>query len=138
MAKQILTVDDSNMITFLWKMVLEQEGYVVTQVKDGETALTLLNAGNHYDCVIADQHMEGMNGLELAAMELLGRADAIEELAANMAGRAEVVEFTWADPTRKIAPDQYRYPWLSPALLGDPYEAPASEDAGCRATPGFD
>lgn len=66
MAKEILTVDDSNMITFLWKMVLEQEGYVVTQVKDGETALTLLNAGNHYDCIIVDQHMDGMNGLELA------------------------------------------------------------------------
>lgn len=66
MAKQILAVDDSTMITFLWKLVLEQEGYVVSHVSDGASAVALLTAGHHYDCVIVDQHMDGMNGLELA------------------------------------------------------------------------
>ena len=43
-----------------------------------------------------------------AVLAGLEPADAVEELATNMAGRAEAVEFTWADTTRKIAPEQYR------------------------------
>ncbi len=34
--------------------------------------------------------------------------DAIEELAANMMGRADALEFTWTDSTRGVSPEQYR------------------------------
>jgi hypothetical protein len=43
-----------------------------------------------------------------AVLEGLGTVDAIDELAANMAGRGDALEFTWADTTRGIAPEQYR------------------------------
>ena len=41
-----------------------------------------------------------------AVLAGLEPADAIEELAANMTGRAEAVELPWADTTRKSAPEQ--------------------------------
>lgn len=43
-----------------------------------------------------------------AVLAGLEPTDAIEELAANMTGRAEAVGPTWANTTRKIAPEQYR------------------------------
>lgn len=64
MAKQVLVVDDSAVITFLWKLVLENGGYVVTQVNDGASALKML-AASHYNCVIVDYHMDNMDGLVL-------------------------------------------------------------------------
>lgn len=65
MAKKILVVDDSNVITFLWKLVLEKEGYSVAQVNDGAGALRML-AAERYDGLIVDYHMDDMDGLALA------------------------------------------------------------------------
>ncbi|HPF58133.1 MAG TPA: response regulator [Candidatus Competibacteraceae bacterium] len=64
MAKQVLVVDDNEMITFLWKLVLENGNYVVSQVNDGASALEML-AANRYDCLIVDYHMDDMDGLAL-------------------------------------------------------------------------
>ena len=65
MGKRILVVDDSTVITFLWKLVLEKEGYTVSQVNDGASALKML-AADDYDGLIVDYHMDDMNGLALA------------------------------------------------------------------------
>ena len=65
MGKRILVVDDSTVITFLWKLVLEKEGYTVSQVNDGASALNML-AADDYDGLIVDYHMDDMNGLTLA------------------------------------------------------------------------
>ena len=65
MGKRILVVDDSTVITFLWKLVLEKEGYTVSQVNDGASALKML-AADDYDGLIVDYHMDDMNGLTLA------------------------------------------------------------------------
>lgn len=44
-----------------------------------------------------------------AALDGMDSADAIlDELTANMVGRAEAIEFTWADATRNATPEQYR------------------------------
>ncbi len=43
-----------------------------------------------------------------AVLEGLELTDAIDELAANMAGRGDALEFTWADTTRGVTPEQYR------------------------------
>lgn len=43
-----------------------------------------------------------------AVLEGLEMTDAIDELAANMAGRGDALEFTWADTTRGVTPEQYR------------------------------
>ena len=50
-----------------------------------------------------------------AVLEGITREEAIEELAANMAGREKAFEFTWADSTRKIPPETHR-PWGRPAV----------------------
>lgn len=64
MEKKILVVDDSTVITFLWKLVLEKEGYRVSQVNDGASALKML-AADHYEGLIVDYHMDDMDGLAL-------------------------------------------------------------------------
>ncbi len=43
-----------------------------------------------------------------AVLEGLELTEAIDELAANMAGRGDALEFTWADTTRGVTPEQYR------------------------------
>ncbi len=43
-----------------------------------------------------------------AVLEGLELTDAIDELAANMEGRGDALEFTWADTTRGVTPEQYR------------------------------
>lgn len=65
MEKKILVIDDSTVITFLWKLVLEKAGYGVSQVHDGASALQML-AAKHYDGLIVDYHMDNMDGLTLA------------------------------------------------------------------------
>ncbi len=65
MAVKILVIDDSSVITFLWKLVLEKEGYSVTQVNDGAGALRML-AAERYDGLIIDYHMDDIDGLTLA------------------------------------------------------------------------
>ena len=65
MEKKILVVDDSTVITFLWKLILEKGGYSVSQANDGLGALKML-AVNAYDGLIIDYHMGDMDGLALA------------------------------------------------------------------------
>ena len=43
-----------------------------------------------------------------AVLEGLDPTEALDELTANMVGRGDALEFTWADTTRGITPGQYR------------------------------
>lgn len=44
-----------------------------------------------------------------AVLDGLDSVDAVlDELTANMVGRAEAIEFAWADTTRNVTPEQYR------------------------------
>lgn len=43
-----------------------------------------------------------------AVLEGLDPTEALDELTANMVGRGNALEFTWADTTRGITPEQYR------------------------------
>lgn len=62
---KILVVDDSNVITLLWNLILEKQGYKVTQLNSPSTALYMLTI-SYYDGMIIDYHMDEMDGLELA------------------------------------------------------------------------
>lgn len=61
---KILVVDDEERIRRLLKMYLEREGYEVTEAEDGITALQLA-VDFHFDCILLDVMMPGMDGMEV-------------------------------------------------------------------------
>ena len=61
---RILIVDDEDDITFLFKMVLEDNGFKVDTFNDPLVALQNFTAGS-YDLVLLDMLMQNMNGFEL-------------------------------------------------------------------------
>jgi two-component system, NtrC family, response regulator AtoC len=65
--KEIMIVDDEAGIRALLADALIQEGYSVTQAKNGKDSLKQLR--NHrFDLLITDVHMPLLNGLELIRM----------------------------------------------------------------------
>jgi len=65
MYKILLAEDDAAMRQYLVR-ALERSGYVVTGVEDGTEASQLLSAGGHFDLLLTDIVMPGMDGIELA------------------------------------------------------------------------
>jgi len=66
--KHILIVDDESSIRALLKHALEDfHNYQVILAADGHTALDFLKL-QHFDLVLTDWCMNGMNGLELAKL----------------------------------------------------------------------
>jgi DNA-binding response OmpR family regulator len=61
---RILIVDDEGDITFLFKMVLEDDGYKVDTFNDPLVALQNFTAGS-YDLLLLDMLMPNMNGFQL-------------------------------------------------------------------------
>jgi PAS domain S-box-containing protein len=65
--ERILFVDDEGVLLFVGTMTLEQNGYRVTGMPNGESALHELRQNPRgYDAVITDLSMPGMSGLQLA------------------------------------------------------------------------
>jgi DNA-binding response OmpR family regulator len=64
MAIRVLLVDDDARLHELLASYLEQNGFAVTGVTDGPTALATLDAGV-FDVVLLDVMMPGMDGLEV-------------------------------------------------------------------------
>jgi CheY-like chemotaxis protein/two-component sensor histidine kinase len=65
--EKILFVDDEGVLLFVGTMTLEQNGYKVTGVPNGEAALRELRQNpNTYDAVLTDLSMPGISGLQLA------------------------------------------------------------------------
>jgi CheY-like chemotaxis protein len=60
----ILCVDDEEIPRTLRKLVLQKQGYEVITASSGKEALELL-ACRHFDLVLTDQMMPGMEGTEL-------------------------------------------------------------------------
>ncbi len=63
----ILCIDDEDLGLEIRKMVLEREGFTVITAKDGATGLALF-AGQHFDAVVVDFAMPGMDGGQVATM----------------------------------------------------------------------
>ena len=61
---RILVVDDEESMRRFLSILLDKEGYEVTSVADGKTALTCLEEQN-YDVVLTDVRMPGMDGVSL-------------------------------------------------------------------------
>jgi len=64
--RRILAVDDDPVSLAIAAVLLESDGWTVTQPADGEQALDLLAHGAPPDCVLADLRMPGLAGPELA------------------------------------------------------------------------
>jgi len=65
--ERVLFVDDEGVLLFVGTMSLEQNGYAVTGMPNGDAALRELRMNpNHYDLVLTDLSMPGMSGLQLA------------------------------------------------------------------------
>lgn len=62
----ILCIDDEDLGLEIRKMVLEREGFTVVTAKDGASGVALF-AREHFDAVIVDYAMPGMNGGQVAA-----------------------------------------------------------------------
>ncbi|MFA6283946.1 MAG: response regulator [Desulfurivibrionaceae bacterium] len=62
--KNILLVDDEEIIRHTLRRDIEEMGYGATAVADGETALAVLQE-RHYDLVLTDLRMEGISGIEV-------------------------------------------------------------------------
>jgi DNA-binding NtrC family response regulator len=61
---KILIVDDDNLVCESLKELLSLEGYAVDTAEDGLTALAKVK-GDHFNLILSDIHMPGINGLEL-------------------------------------------------------------------------
>ena len=65
MARILLAEDDESMRKFL-TTALERAGYEVTSRNDGLSALAELDRNTHYDLLLTDIVMPGIDGIELA------------------------------------------------------------------------
>jgi YesN/AraC family two-component response regulator len=65
--KQILVVDDEDVVCFILKQTIEalNSGYTVVSAPNGFTAIAHIQQ-KPFDLIITDYKMPGMNGLELA------------------------------------------------------------------------
>ena len=64
-APAILVVDDEGAVRRFALRVLEREGYLVVEARDGIEALELIKQGHRFDAVVSDIVMPRMNGVEL-------------------------------------------------------------------------
>jgi DNA-binding response OmpR family regulator len=62
MKKKILIIDDEEHIRRMMRLALESAGYEVGEARNGFEGLRLYGEG--WDCVVLDQRMAGMDGLE--------------------------------------------------------------------------
>ena len=63
--KSILLVDDDTNCLNLLELILESNGLKVTKTTNGVEAVKILKKV-HFDVIIIDLHMPGMNGIQLA------------------------------------------------------------------------
>jgi CheY-like chemotaxis protein len=66
-ALHVLVAEDDEISALLARAVIEAQGHVVTEVRDGEAAVAAVAAGGaHYAVAFLDLHMPGIDGLEAA------------------------------------------------------------------------
>jgi two-component system sensor histidine kinase EvgS len=73
-AKHILVVEDQPTARWLIQSQLERLGLTVVVVEAGPAALAALDTGAHYDLLITDCHMPGMDGAVLTGQVRYGEA----------------------------------------------------------------
>jgi CheY-like chemotaxis protein len=67
MPVRVLVVDDDDAIRELVAEILRDEGYEVTQARNGAVALEHLGSGAHFELIVLDMRMPLMDGWQFAA-----------------------------------------------------------------------
>jgi CheY-like chemotaxis protein len=62
----VLLVDDEELVRLSTADMLTDPGYAVIEAASAEEALKLVNQGEHFDLLVTDHLMPGMNGKDLA------------------------------------------------------------------------
>src|SRR5581483_4481885 len=138
----VLVVEDESHIAEGLRFNLEQEGYSVEVVGDGETAVSLLtDASKSYDAVVLDVMLPGKDGFEIAA-ELRAAGQFVPILMLTARGRPEDVLRGFESGADDYLPKPFvlsiliarlhgllrRKEWLSRHLSNGPNGVPAVED----------
>jgi two-component system chemotaxis sensor kinase CheA len=93
LARALLFVDDSAFFRNMLTPVLKAAGYQVTTVPGAQDALECLKSGRHFDIVVTDIDMPGMNGFELAeAIHADPRTTEVPIIALSSLSAPEVIE----------------------------------------------
>ncbi|HIE21183.1 MAG TPA: response regulator transcription factor [Acidimicrobiia bacterium] len=108
--RRILIADDSETVTTLLRVALEQSGYEVTTASDGQETYELGKEG--FDLVILDQLMPGLLGLEIIDK---WREDGLDLKVIMLSGVDD--EKTVVDSLDKGAVDYVRKPFQLTEIL---------------------
>lgn len=109
--KNILVVDDEKAQREILEMILTTEGYAVTTASSGEAALKFVRE-HHFDLVLTDLKMTGMDGIELLG-KLLGLESSIIVILLTAHGSVE----TTKEAMRRGAFDYLEKPYDREQLL---------------------
>ena len=71
--KKILIVDDNELIIEVMTYILENKGYEVMSLHDGDEVFNQVKAG-HPDLIILDDSLPGMNGRDICQLLKLNRS----------------------------------------------------------------
>ncbi len=91
---RILVIDDEQVVRDLLVTALSESGYNVDGMQDARKALEALES-EHYDLMLVDIHMPGMNGMEFfKALALRESASASKVIfITGSAGEPEIADF---------------------------------------------
>ena len=62
---RVLVVDDEEVVRLGYRRVLSSDGFRVIAAGNGPEALELMTGGDHFDVVLLDLRMPGMDGMEV-------------------------------------------------------------------------
>lgn len=91
---RILVIDDEQVVRDLLVLVLSESGYTVDGVQDARKALEALES-EHYDLMLVDIHMPGMNGMEFFQALALRESESASKVIfiTGSAGEPEIADF---------------------------------------------
>jgi len=105
MAKNILIIDDEELIIKSLSRLLEKNGYEVYIAKNGQDAVVMAEEAN-FDLILADMRMPGINGVE-AVREIYNINKKRKKIPAIfITGYADEIA---EEEAQKLAPEAYLY-----------------------------
>jgi CheY-like chemotaxis protein len=65
-SKQLLLIDDNNLVLMAHLSILRDAGYAVDTATNGKEAISKFTENSNYDVILTDYHMPEMTGSEVA------------------------------------------------------------------------
>jgi DNA-binding NtrC family response regulator len=113
MIPRILLVDDDQALRFTLRSILEDNGYLVDEARDGAAALSKIEAGGGYHLILSDLRMPVLDGLQLLErLQALSNVPRLIVITAHGSERAAV------EAIKRGAYDYFKKPFEPDELLG--------------------